>query len=137
MKTNKMKKGIRVLHWTPRILCILAILFISLLAMDSFGSDLTFRQQLGEFLLHLVPSYILVILLIIAWKWELIGGIIFALTGLVFSPVIFQHNYKMNGSVWASLETVFFITIPFFIVGILFIVSHYRKKKQSYPPKGN
>ena len=132
-----MKKGISVLHWTPRILCILAILFVSLFAMDSFGSDATFWQQLGAFLLHLVPSFILVILLIIAWKWELIGGIIFTLAGLGFSPVIFQHNYKMNGSVWNSLETVIFITIPFFIVGILFIVSHYRKKNQSSVPKGN
>lgn len=124
-----MKTSIKVLHWTPRILCILAILFISLFALDSFSSDLTILQQIGDFLMHLIPSFVLLILLIIAWKWEFIGGIIFTLIGLVFSPLIFMHNYNMIQSVWHGLETVLIITMPFVIVGILFIVSYNKKKK--------
>jgi hypothetical protein len=45
------------------------------------------------------------------------------------SPFIFIHNYKMNHSIWMSLMTIILITIPFVIVGILFIVSHFLKKK--------
>ena len=124
-----MKTSIKVLHWTPRIICILSILFISLFALDSFSPDLTIWQQIGDFLMHLIPSFVLLILLIIAWKWEFFGGIIFALIGLGFSPFIFMHNYKMNQSVWHSLTTILIITMPFVIVGILFIVSHNKKKK--------
>ena len=124
-----MKTKIKVLHWTPRIICILAILFISLFALDAFNPDLTIWQQIGDFLMHLIPSFVLIILLIIAWKWEFIGGIIFTLIGLGLSPFIFMHNYKMNHSVWMSLMTILIITMPFVIVGILFIVSHNQKKK--------
>ena len=124
-----MKKSIRVIHWVPRILCILAILFISMFALDSFTPGLTIWQQLGAFLIHLIPSFILVALLVVAWKWEYIGGIIFIVIGLGFSPIIFIHNYKMNHSVWMSLGIILAITIPFVVVGILFIVSHFKKKK--------
>ena len=124
-----MKTSIKVLHWAPRIICILAILFISLFALDSFSPDLTIWRQIGDFLKHLIPSFALIILLIVAWKWEFIGGIIFTLIGLGFSPFIFMHNYKMNQSVWMSLRTILIITTPFVIVGIFFIMSHNMKKK--------
>ena len=128
-----MKTKIKVFHWIPRILCILAILFISMFALDAFNPELTIRQQIGDFLMHLIPSFGLIILLIVAWKWEYIGGIIFILIGLGFSPFVFMHNYKMNQSVWMSLSIILMITFPFIIVGILFLVSNYLKKK--YPPK--
>jgi hypothetical protein len=124
-----MKTSIKFLHWAPRIICILAIIFISLFALDSFGPDLTIWQQIGAFLVHLIPSFVLIALLIVAWKWEFIGGLIFTLIGLGFSPIIFMHNYKMNQSVWMSLLIILMITMPFVIVGILFMVSHYMKKK--------
>ena len=125
-----MKTSAKVLHWTPRIICILAILFISLFALDSFGPDRTTWQQIGAFLMHLIPSFILVALLIVAWKWEFIGGIIFTVIGLGLSPLIFTHNYHMNNSIWYSLQTVLIINGPFVIVGILFIVNHFKKRKQ-------
>jgi hypothetical protein len=73
----------------------------------------------------------LIILLIIAWKWEFIGGIIFILIALGLSPFIFKHNYNMNHSVDFSLQTVFIIAMPFVVVGILFIVSHFKKRNRS------
>lgn len=124
-----MKKSIKAFHWLPRIICILAILFISMFALDAFGPGLTIWQQIGAFLIHLIPSFILLIILIIAWKWEFIGGLIFTLIGLGFSPVIFLHNYRMNQSVWMSLLIILLTSIPFVIVGVLFIVSHYKEKK--------
>jgi len=124
-----MKRTIRIFHWLPRILCILAILFISLFAADAFEPGLTICQQLGAFFMHLIPSFILLALLIVAWKWELIGGIIFAIIGLLFTPIIFTMNYKMNESVWMSVGIIMSITIPFVLVGILFITSHLLKKR--------
>ena len=124
-----MKKSTKVIHWLPRIICILAILFVSMFALDAFEAELTIWQQIGAFLMHLIPSFILLALLIVSWKWEFIGGIIFTLIGLGFSPFIFLHNYKMNQSIGMSLGIIMAITIPFAIVGVLFIVSHFQKKK--------
>ena len=129
MKTKKLNSYIKIFHWTPRIMCILAILFISIFALDAFQADLTVWQQIGAFLMHLIPTFILIALLLVAWKWELIGGIIFIVIGLGFSPLVFIHNYGMNGSVWMSLGIIMSITIPFALVGVLFIISYSLKKK--------
>jgi len=125
-----MKTSIKILHWTPRIICILAILFISMFAADSFAPELTFWQQIGGFMMHLIPSFILITLLIVAWKWEYIGGIIFIVIALGLSPFVFMLNYNMNHSVGMSLGIIMVITFPFLVVGILFIISHFMKKKK-------
>ncbi len=128
-----MKTSIQVFHWLPRVICILAILFVSLFAADAFSSELSIWQQIGDFIIHLIPSFILILFLIVAWKWELIGGFIFVLISLGLSPIVFLHNYKMNDSIWMSLGIILSITIPFLIVGILFIISHFLKKNN--PPE--
>jgi hypothetical protein len=125
-----METRTKVLHWIPRILCILAILFISMFALDAFEPGLTIWHQILAFLKHLIPSFILIALLIVAWKWELIGGIVFTMIGIAMSPLIFVHNYRMNNSIWMSIGIIMTITIPFVLVGILFIISHSYKRKQ-------
>jgi hypothetical protein len=108
----------------------LAILFVSLFASDAFASGLTIWQQLGGFLIHLIPSFILLAFLIVAWKWEFIGGIIFVVIGLVTSPLVFMLNHNRNQlSIGASLKNVLMITFPFIVVGVLFIISNSLKKK--------
>jgi hypothetical protein len=127
---SKMDSKIKLFHWLPRIICILAILFVSMFALDSFAPGLTLGQQLGAFLMHLVPSFVLTAILIVAWKWELIGGIIFMVIGTGLSPFIYLLNHNRNGmSVGNSLMVVLLINIPFVLVGILFIASYFLKKK--------
>jgi hypothetical protein len=124
-----MKTKLKLIQWTPRVICILTILFISIFALDAFNPEKTIGQQIIDFLIHLIPSFVLAIFLIIAWKNEFIGGLLFILVWFSFSPIIFIHNYNMNQSVWMSLLIILLITMPFLIAGILFIVSHTMKKK--------
>ena len=126
-----MTKNIAILHWAPRILCILAIAFISLFAFDAFEPGLTIWQQLAAFAMHLLPSFILFMMLVVAWRWELVGGIVFMMLGLGLSPFIYTHNYAMNHSVSMSLGIIMMITFPFFLVGLLFVTSYLVKKKQA------
>jgi hypothetical protein len=126
-----MKPPISLIYWLPRILCILAILFVSMFALDAFAPGLTLWQQLGDFFIHLIPSFVLLAVLIVAWKWELFGGIIFTIIGLGMSPIIFLGNQNRNHfSVGASLGIVMMITFPFVVIGILFIISYFLKKKK-------
>ena len=126
-----MKTSLKIIHWTPRILCILAILFISMFALDSFGPRMTLGEQLQAFAIHLIPVYILIFFLVIAWKWELIGGMLFIILALGFTPLIYIHNFNMNQSVWISLSVILMINIPFVLTGGLFVLSHFLKKKNS------
>jgi Ca2+/Na+ antiporter len=75
-----------------------------------------------------------VALLVIAWKWELIGGILFILLGVGFSPVVYNINYHRNHSIMMSLGIVLMVTFPFILVGGLFMLSHLLKKKESGIP---
>jgi hypothetical protein len=119
-----------IVHWTPRILGILAVLFISMFALDSFAPHLTVWQQISGFLLHLVPTYILAALLVVAWKWERVGGILFIVIGAVFTPVIFTLNHQRNQfSILASLGIVMMVTVPFIVIGVLFYLSDRLHKK--------
>ena len=120
--------SVKIFYWLPRVLCILAILFVSIFALDAFSSELSFWRQIGAFIVHLIPSFVLLILLILAWKKELIGGVLFTIIGLGLTPFIFTHNYRMNHSIFLSLGIILSITIPFTVVGILFIISHFKKK---------
>ena len=110
-----MKTSTKVLYWTARILGILAILLISLFLWEK----------------SLIPSFVLLAILIIAWKWEKAGGIILTIFGLAFSIFIFVFNYKTNHfPVMTCLLQTLVVAIPFVLAGILFILSHYRKKKE-------
>lgn len=124
-----MKTTIRIIHWLPRILCILAILFVSMFALDAFQPGAPLWQQIGGFFMHLIPSFALILFLIVAWKWELIGGGMFVILGLGLLPFIYMTNYHMNHSVWMSVGIVLVINLPFIVVGILFILSHFLKRK--------
>jgi Tfp pilus assembly protein PilN len=125
-----METSVKLLHWIPRILVILAILFVSMFALDSFSAERTFWQNALAFLIHLIPSFVLTGILIVAWKWEKIGGIILTVVGIVLSVLVFILNFKMNHSFWMSLLIVLMICIPFVVAGVLFILSDYRKKKE-------
>jgi len=126
-----MKNSVLHFHWLPRILAILGILFISIFALDAFTPDKSLLDQIRDFLIHLIPSFILLILLILSWRYELTGGILFLIIGLLFIPLVYSMNYTRTNSFWISAGIVCTINLPFVIVGILFILSYKKTKKLS------
>jgi hypothetical protein len=100
-------------------------------ALDSFAPGLTIWEQIRGFLIHLTPSYILLAALFVAWKWEKLGGILFMVIGLGFSPFIFLMNYHRTGLVGVGIAVVFMICVPFIMVGAMFLVSNYLKKRSN------
>jgi hypothetical protein len=131
-----MKTSLMVIHWLPRILCILAILFIGMFSLDVFAPGHTIWQQLGGFLVHNIPSFVLLAILIYAWKREYTGGIIFIIFGLLLCVSVFLINYHRNHfSMGRSLGIVAVVAFPLVIVGILFIWSYNMKRKASHTSK--
>jgi len=120
----------KIIRWLPRLLCIGAILFISMFALDAFEPGKPFGQQLLDFMMHLIPTYILLLLLWVAWKKPFIGGILFAIIGIITSPFVYNLNYNRTHSVMTSLSIILMITVPFIVVGVLFLVSHKRDKSK-------
>ena len=110
----------RVLFWTPRILSILFILFIGLFSLDVFGTGASFWDTLLGFLIHNIPAFILLAALILAWRWEWVGTVLFAGFGIW---------YLVNArGVSPMLYYVIFAGIPF-LVAILFLVGWIARNK--------
>ena len=112
-----MKKLDSILLWAPRVLAILFILFISLFALDAWDMNGSFWQKLGGFLIHLIPSFVMIAALALAWKWEWVGGIVFISAGLFYIII--------NRGPW-TWDII--IAGPALLVGALFLADWYRRK---------
>ena len=111
---------LKILYWFPRILAILAILFMMMFSLDAFGGEQSFGRQLTGFLIHNIPAIILILALVIAWKYEIIGGTIFILIFFVLG-IFFKSFTDNTGSL--------ILLIPFFLTGSLFIMHQLLVKK--------
>jgi len=109
-----MKKPVHpVLYWIPRGLVILEAIFISLFAFDVFGEGYDFLTLLQALAIHLLPTAIILIILAIAWQWEMAGGILFIALGVFY---IFSKGLSLDWS--ASLV----IAGPVILAGLLFLI---------------
>lgn len=113
----------RILFWTPRVLSILFALFVSLFALDVFGVGYSFWETVLALLIHLVPVYILLIGLAIAWRWEWVGALIF-MGFAVWYVAMAWGQFQL--SVYVMMAGV-----PF-VVGILWLIDWlYRRELRS------
>ena len=113
--------GNRYVTWTLRILLMLMILFFALFSLDVFEESKGFWETTGDFLLHNILTFTAILILIIAWRWENIGGILLLLCIIAFGIVHFVHSD--NIFVWIATMIMWSI-IPVFI-SLMFIVNHY------------
>ena len=104
----------RVVYWTPRILCIVFAVFISLFAFDVFEEGKGFWETSVALLIHLVPTIIIVAVLVVSWRREWIGGILFIALG------IFYIVWAWGRFPWTTYAI---ISGPLILMGILFLLS--------------
>jgi hypothetical protein len=105
----------RALFWTPRVLCILFAIFISLFALDVFGQGYGFWETLWALLMHLLPTILLLVALAIAWRWAWLGGVLFLALGAGY---LLLAGSRVD---WSA--DLFIIAGPLFLVGLLFLAS--------------
>jgi len=121
---KKIQKNARSwIYWSPRILTIVFILFISMFALDVFGNNYTLWQTVQGLFMHLIPSMILTVFLIIAWKREWVGAVGFFLFALVYIGMIVRRpleGYMLSYSL--------IIAGPSIVVGILWWLNWAEKK---------
>ena len=98
----------RILYWSPRLLGILFAAFVSVFALDVFGEGYSFGDTIIALFMHLVPTAIIAVCLVIAWRWEWIGAILFVSLALLFLIM-------SGGESWI-------ITLPLLVIGALFLL---------------
>lgn len=99
----------RMLFWSPRVLGILFAIFLSLFALDVFNKGYSVGETILALLIHLIPTYLVVISLALAWRWEWAASILF------IALALFYMASSGNGS-WV-------ISVPLWLIGILFLLN--------------
>jgi hypothetical protein len=97
----------RVLFLIPRVLCIVFAVFLSLFALDVFSEGYGFGETILALLIHLVPTSLVVIALVVAWRWAGAGAILFIALALVYLVMSRGEGWIISG--------------PLFLIGVLFL----------------
>jgi hypothetical protein len=108
------KRSANLLFWIPRIICILFACFISLFALDVFGEGYSFWETVFAFLMHQIPTLLVILVLVIAWRWEWVGGVLFAALAVFYMV-----------STWGRFPPSVYFTIagPLFLMSCLFFLN--------------
>jgi hypothetical protein len=102
----------RVLRWAPRVLGLALSLFLSLFALDAFGPGKPLATAMVEFLIHLAPASVVLVAVMIAWRREWIGAVVFAAFAVGYALMVINR-----------LDWILVISGPLFFVGLLYLVS--------------
>jgi len=115
----------RLLHWTPRVLCIVFAAFISIFAVDVFQKGVPIWQVALALLMHLLPTFLVLLVLALSWRREWVGGALFIALGLLY--LLWARNKPFFG--W---DVVLLIAAPLVLVGVLFLLD-WRYRAQLRP----
>lgn len=107
----------RLFYIAPRAIAVVGILFISLFALDVGAEGMPFFELLIGTLIHLLPSFGLLVVFVVAWRHEVAGGVLFILCGL--SPLLLLGN-----PLWVNAM----LGGPFVVAGMLFVLHAVNEK---------
>ncbi|MDE2181867.1 MAG: hypothetical protein KGJ78_02475 [Alphaproteobacteria bacterium] len=117
-------------YWLPRILAILLILFISVFALDVLEEHASPAQIATDLFMHLIPSLVLLIVLIAAWRWEWIGALVFAGAGAFYLySVWIKHSIAPQQTFEQHVGISLLIAGPALLVAFLFLVGWFSRHK--------
>jgi hypothetical protein len=108
------------LFWVPRIIVMLGIVLVMAFSFDVFEGNDPSGAKLLALLVHNIPALALGASLVIAWLWELAGGVLYV--GLFIASCFLLRpfpGYPLN----------LLVIAPFLAAGILFIIHYFKTRK--------
>lgn len=122
MQDKSKEKLAKYLRNTARyillVLGILVFIFALLSGSEDYGGGISGIIKNSP---NALPWLILLIIIFIAWKWELVGGIIITLIGIV---MLYFFNFRGPN----FFLVTFILTLVIVILGSFFIISWYLTK---------
>ena len=115
----------RALFWTPRALSIAFIAFLSIFALDVFDGHLGLWRTVLALTMHLIPSFVLIAALVLAWRWEWIGAALYTGAGLLYVWWVVSLSRPVPPAV--RLIWVLMIAGPAFVIAGLFLANWLKR----------
>jgi hypothetical protein len=110
----------QLLYWAPRALCIAFALFISLFALDVFGEGQGFWATVLALLIHLIPTFLVLLILAISWRREWIAGVLFIVLAALYVSWAWNKPFGV-------LSTFLLMSGPLVVTGLLFLLNWYYR----------
>ena len=113
------------LLWVPRVLGLAVCLFIGMFALDAFSEGKPLGQALADFAMHLIPSTVLLLVVLAAWRWEWVGAVLFIGAGVLYMLSV------------RRLDWIAVISGPLVAVGLLYLWAwwnHDALRRAAYSP---
>jgi hypothetical protein len=115
----------RLLYWTPRVLGISFAAFTGIFAVDVFQEGGPAWKVALALLIHLLPTFLVLLVLALSWRREWVGGVAFIALGVLY--LLWARNRPSIG--WPAFLS---IAGPLFLVGVLFLLN-WRHRTQLRP----
>lgn len=122
MAQNKNKNKIIDFYRSPRVLAVIFALFIATFATKVFASGYKFPEILLALGLYLIPAAVVGVAIIIAWKRERVGGMIFLLLGFLYIILAWQTKPIISYAL---------ISGPSFLIGAMFLSNSQKLLKRN------
>jgi hypothetical protein len=103
----------RVVYWSARLVGMATCLFIGMFALDAFSEGKPLRDALADFVVHLIPAAVLLLIVAVAWRRPWVGAGAFLGFGVLYAATMSRGR----------LDWIVAISGPLFVVGGLFLWS--------------
>lgn len=77
--------------WTPRVLAILLACFLSVFALDVFAEGRPWGETLPALMIHLIPTWLVLLVLVFAWRRPWVGAAGFAVLAVAYTGMAWRH----------------------------------------------
>jgi chromate transport protein ChrA len=102
-----------LLRWSARVLGGMLSVFFALFALDAFGHSDGWFKALAAVAIHLLPAFVVLGFVLVAWRREWAGGIAF-----IGAAVLYALATGVD-----RLDWILVISGPLTAVGVLFLWS--------------
>lgn len=108
------------LFWTPRVLALGLAVFVGLFALDMFSGEYSLGEALLGFIIHLTPTWLILLALAVAWRWERLGaGLFLALSALALA--------------YFGADVAWLLPVPLAVIGLLFLTDGLYRRRHAAP----
>lgn len=105
-----------ILRWSPRVIATALACLAGSLALDAT------REGAAALAVHAVPALIIVAIVVVAWRYELVGAIAFAALGTSYGFMAWRH-----------LDWLMVIDGPLLSAALLYAASWYVERNAPAP----
>jgi hypothetical protein len=104
--------------WSARIVAIATCAFLSLFALDAWTPGRPLSQTAAEVAVHLVPSAILLLIILLAWRQPWIGAVGFVALAAAYAVMV---RFRLD---WLLV-----VSGPLLTAGLLFLWSWRQSRR--------